>query len=477
MKRFVEGVDRGQSTLFPASLDDYVTEDNPVRAVDVFVDGLDLDTLGFVGVQPLDTGRPSYHPGTMLKLYIYGYLNRIPSSRRLERECQRNIEMIWLTRQLAPDFKTIADFRKDNGEAIRKVCREFVALCRKLELFNAASVAIDGSKFKAVNARDKNFTEAKMKRRFERIDESIARYLSQLETADRHGDAVPEVKVERLKGKIEKLKDEIVRLNAINAEMMKSEDKQISLSDPDARSMATSGKDTGIVGYNVQIAVDTQHHLIVAHDVTNVGTDRHQLNMAGQARAEMAVETLQAVADRGYYDSEQLRACEEVGLTVTLPKPLTSGAKAAGRFGKQDFIYVAAEDIYRCPAGERLTYRFTNQEDGKMLRRYWTNACQSCALKAQCTTGRQRRISRWEHEAVLERVQQRLDQDPNKMTLRRQTAEHPFGTIKDWMGATHFLMRRRHKVATEIALNVLAYNMKRVIAILGCRSLLEAMQT
>jgi len=317
-----------------------------------------------------------------------------------------------------------------------------------------------------------------MKRRLERIDESIARYLSQLETADRHGDAVPEAKVERLKGKIEKLKEEIVRLNAINEEMMKSEDKQISLSDPDARSMATSGKDTGIVGYNVQIAVDTEHHLIVAHEVTNVGSDRHQLaNMARQARDEMVVETIDAVADRGYYDGEEIRACEETGITVTLPKPLTSGAKGAGRFGKQDFIYVAAEDIYRCPAGERLTYRFTGQEDGKMLRRYWTTACQSCSLKAQCTTGPERRIARWEHEAVLERVQQRLDQDPNKMTLLRQTAEHPFGIIKAWMGATHFLMRRQHKGATEMALNVLAYNLKRVIAILGCRTLLEAMQT
>ena len=366
MAGFVEGVDRGQSTLFPALLDDYVAEDNPVRAVDVFVDGLDLDKLGFVGVQPLDTGRPGYHPGMMLKLYIYGYLNRVPSSRRLERECQRNIEMIWLTGQLAPDFKTIADFRKDNGKAIREVCREFVALCRKLGLLSAASVAIDGSKFKAVNARDKNFTEAKMKRRLERIDESIARYLSQLETADRHGDAVPEAKIARLKGKIEKLKEEIIRLNAINAEMMKSEDKQISLTDPDARSMATSGKDTGIVGYNVQIAVDTQHHLIVAHEVTNVGTDRHQLaNMAGQARDEMAVETLDAVADRGYYDGEEIRACEDSGITVTLPKPMTSGAKAAGRFGKQDFVYVAAEDVYRCPAGERLAYHYTTEEDGK----------------------------------------------------------------------------------------------------------------
>src|SRR5580658_8555603 len=450
MAGFVEGIDREQSTLFPPLLDDYVAEDNPVRAVDVFVDGLDLDKLGFLGVQPLDTGRPGYHPRVMLTLYIYGYLNRVPSSRRLERECQRNIELVWLTGQLAPDFKTFADFRKDNGKAIREVCRTFVALCRELDLLNVASVAIDGSKFKAVNARDKNFTEAKMKRRLERIDESIARYMAQLETADRHGDAVPEAKVVRLKDKIAKLKEEIVRLNAINAEMMKSEDKQISLTDPDARSMATSGKDTGIVGYNVQTAVDTKNHLIVAHEVTNVGTDRHQLsNMAEQARTEMGVETLDAVADRGYYAGEEIRACEEAGITVTLPKPMTSGAKAAGRFGKQDFIYIAAEDIYRCPAGERLTYRFSNQEDGKTLRRYWTTACRTCVLKAQCTTGPQRSIARWEHEAVLENVQQRLDRDPSKMTLRRQTAEHPFGTMKCWMGATHFLFFFLDKVATE----------------------------
>ena len=477
MAGFVEGVDRGQSTLFPALLDDYVTDDNPVRVVDVFVDGLDLDKLGFVGIQALDRGRPSYHPRTMLKLYIYGYLNRVPSSRRLERECQRNIEMIWLTGQLAPDFKTIADVRKDNGKAIREVCREFVALCRKLDLLSVASVAIDGSKFKAVNARDKNFTEAKMKRRLERIDESIARYLSQLETADRHGDAVPEAKTARLKSKIEKLKEEIVRLNAINAGMMKSEDKQVSLTDPDARSMATSGKDTGTVGYNVQIAADTQHHLIVAHEVTNVGTDRHQLaNMARQARDEMAVKTLEVVADRGYYDGEEIRACEEADITVTLPKPMTSGAKAAGRFGKQDFVYVAADDVYRCPAGERLAYHYTNVEDGKRLRRYWTSTCKACGLKAHCTTGPERRISRWEHEAVLEKVQDRLDHNPNAMGVRRQTAEHPFGTIKCWMGATHFLTKKLPKVATEMALNVLAYNMKRVMTIVGVGGLLEVMR-
>ena len=476
MSGFVEGIDRSQSSLFPAELDDYVSEDNLVRAVEAFVEGLDLGKLGFGRFAPLERGRPCYHPATLLKIYIYGYLNRVPSSRRLERECQRNIELIWLTGHLAPDFKTIADFRKDNGKAIREVCRTFVALCRELDLLSEASVAIDGSKFKAVNARDKNFTEAKMKRRLERIDESIARYMAQIETADRHGDAVPEAKVARLQDKIVKLKEETTRLNAINAEMMKSKDKQISLTDPDARSMATSGKDTGIVGYNVQTAVDTKNHLIVAHEVTNVGTDRHQLsNMAEQARTERGVETLDVVADRGYYESEEIKACEDADITVTLPKPMTSGAKAAGRFGKQDFVYVAAADVYRCPAGERLTYRYTNVEDGKTLRRYWTSSCKTCALKAQCTTGSERRITRWEHEAVLEKVQDRLDHNPAAMGVRRQTVEHPFGTIKCWMGWTHFLTKRLPKVATEMALNVLAYNMKRVMAIIGVAGLLEAL--
>ena len=470
------GVDRGQSTLFPSQIDDYVTDDNPVRAVDAFVDGLDLGKLGFEATQPLDVGRPGYRPATTLKIYIYGYLNRIPSSRRLERECQRNIELIWLTGQLAPDFKTIADFRKDNGKAIGEVCRAFVALCRKLDLPSDASVAIDGSKFKAVNARDKNFTEAKMKRRLERIDESIARYLSQLETADRHGDAVPAAKVTRLKDKVAKLKEEIVRLNAINEKMMQSEDEQISLTDPDARSMATSGKDTGIVGYNVQVAVDTTNHLIVAHQVTNIGTDRNQLSgMAEKARAELGVEKLEVVADRGYHEGYQIKACEDAGITVTLPKPQTSGSKAEGRFGKQDFVYEPDADVYRCPAGERLPYRFTCEERGKAIRRYWTYACKSCALKSQCTTRPERRIPRWEHEQALEAAQERLDADPAAIRQRRETVEHPFGTIKCWMGATHFLTRTLPKVATEMALNVLAYNLKRVIAIMGIRGMLEAM--
>ena len=480
MAGFVEGIERGQGTMFPARLGDYVSDDNPVRAVDAFVDGLDLGKLGFT-TEPLATGRPGYRPSTMLKIYIYGYLNRIPSSRRLERECQRNIELIWLTGKLAPDHKTIADFRKDNGKAIREVCRAFVLLCRQLDLLSEASVAIDGSKFKAVNARDNNFTQAKMKRRLERIDESITRYMEQLVTADRQiaggNDAVPQAKVERLKDKLAKLKEEVARLNAINKDLQRSEDEQISLTDPDARSMATSGKDTGIVGYNVQAAVDTKHHLIVAHEVTNVGSDRHQLaNMAEKARVELGSEKLDVVADRGYYEGGEIKACEDAGISVMLPKPQTSGAKAQGRFGKQDFVYKPEEDAYRCPAGETLPYRFTNVQDGKTVHRYWTHACKDCRLKTLCTPSKERRIFRWEHEAVLEKVQARLDHTPDAMTMRRSTVEHPFGTIKCWMGATHFLTKTLPKVATEMALNVLAYNMRRVMNIIGAGKLMEAIR-
>src|SRR6201997_4675980 len=478
MKRFVEGLDRGQSTLLPASLDDYVTEDNPVRAVDVFVDGLDLDKLGFAGVQPLDTGRPSYHPGVMLKLYIYGYLNRVPSSRRLERECQRNIEMIWLTGQLAPDFKTIADFRKDNGKAIREVCREFVALCRRLDLFAEASVAIDGSKFKAVNNRDRNFTRAKMERRLAQIEESVARYLQQLDSADRQEPSeARETKTTRLKEKIAKLKEAVRRLHGVKARMLAAPDQQISLTDPDSRSMATSGRGSGVVGYNVQVAVDIKHHLIITHEVTNVGSDRAQLaHMAKSTKATLESTNLDVVADRGYFSGEEILECDKAGITVTLPKPMTSNAKAEGRFGKQDFRYVAGEDVYICPAGERLAYHYTAEENGLALRRYWNSACQSCAIRASCTTAKERRITRWEQEHILEAVQRRLDEHPEKMRQRRETVEHPFGTLKARMGATHFLMKRLPRVATEMALHVLAYNLTRVINIMGSGPLIAAIK-
>ena len=454
-----------------------------VRAVDVFVEALDLVELGFDGAQPMARGRPGYKPSVLLKLYIYGYLNRVQSSRRLEREAGRNLEVMWLTGRLAPDHKTIADFRKDNGPAIKKVCAQFVELCRKMGLLAKASVAIDGSKFKAVNSRDNNFTKGKLERRLKQIEESVARYMGQLDTADRQtaaGEDPSETVLltkTRLKEKLVKLEEEVKRLKAIEKQVLASPDQQISLTDPDCRSMATSGRGSGMVAYNVQSAVDTEHHLIVAHEVTNVGTDRSQLAHMGQAaKAALHADNLDAVADRGYFKGEEILACEKAGITVTLPKPQTSGAKSEGRFGKPDFVYLPAEDVYRCPAGEKLTYRYTTEEDGQNLRRYWTSACHTCPIKDQCTTGKERRITRWEHEHVVDAVQTRLNKNPQAMRVRRETVEHPFATLKMRMGATHFLMKRLKNVATEMALNVLGYNLTRVMNIVGVKPLLAAMR-
>jgi transposase len=383
MRRFVEGVAREQATLFPEYLEDWIDQDNPVRAIDAFVDKLELSELGFDGVAPEATGRPSYHPSGLLKLYIYGYLNRVQSSRRLEREAARNVEVMWLTCRLVPDHKTIADFRQDNGSAIKRVCAEFIELCRQMGLLTTSSVAIDGSKFKAVNTRDKNFTRNKVERRRAQLEESVARYLAQLDTVDRQEPSEElAAKTEHLKEKLVKLESQMQRLAAMEKLMLASPDQQISLTDPDSRSMATSGRGSGVVGYNVQVAVDTDHHLIIAHEVTNSGSDRAQLaNIASQAKEVLGVDELQAVADRGYYSGAEILACHEAGIAVTLPKPVTSGIEAKGRFGKQDFRYVAEEDVYICPAGEKLAYHYTNEENGLVQRRYWTNACQSCAIK------------------------------------------------------------------------------------------------
>ncbi|MCK1791099.1 IS1182 family transposase [Pseudomonas violetae] len=474
MKRFIQGEHRGQGTFLPESLDDYVTEANPVRVVDVFVDEIDLVKLGFESAIPADTGRPAYHPAILLKIYIYGYLNRIQSSRRLEREAQRNVELMWLTGRLMPDFKTIANFRKDNSKAIRGVCRQFVVLCQQLGLFGENLVAIDGSKFKAVNNRDRNFTSAKLKRRMEEIESSINRYLTALDAADRQEPTASEPSAVRLEEKIAKLKTQMKELQAIEIQLNESPDKQVSLTDPDARSMMTRG--TGIVGYNVQTAVDTQHHLIVAHEVTNFGSDRDQLSsMAKQARDAMASETLAVVADRGYFKSEEILACHDADITAHVPKPMTSSAKADGRFNKDAFVYDATKNEYICPAGEALPWRFSSIEKGMNMHCYWSSKCQGCALKTQCTPSKNRRVRRWEHEAVLEEMQRRLNHAPDMMRIRKRTVEHPFGTLKQWMGSTHFLTRKLIGVSAEMSLNVLAYNMKRVMNIIGTASLLKAM--
>jgi len=480
MTRFIEGRDRDQATLFPERLDEAIGADNPVRVVDAFIDALDLAELGF-DVLPEATGRPGYHPATMLKMYLYGYLNQVQSSRRLERECQRNVEVMWLIGQLTPDFKTIADFRRANGPAIRKVCSRFVALCRDLHLLDGNVVAIDGSKFKAVNHREKNFTKDRLAKRIAAIEGTIERYLKELDRADREqevtGVPVPAAKVARLTQGIETLKAKLGRLAAIEARMVASGEAQISLTDPDARAMTSQSHSAYTVGYNVQSAVDTEHHLIVAHEVTNVGIDKGHLgSMAGKAREALGADTIEAFADRGYFKSEEIVACEEAGIEVYVPRPLTSNARAAGRYDRRDFVYDAKSDTYVCPAGERLTYRMTTEEAGKVLRRYWTDTCGTCALKEHCTPSKQRRVARWEHEAILDRVQARLDQRPDAMIVRRSTVEHPFGTIKSWMGATHFKVKTLRNVATEMALHVLAYNIKRVIAILGVRTLIEAIR-
>jgi transposase len=399
-----------QMSLLPECLDDYIPEDSPVRVVEAFIDALDLDKLGFSGVVPQSTGRPAYHPSVMLKIYVYGYLNRVHSTRRLERECQRNIELMWLTGRLARDFKTIANFRKDNGDGIRQVCKEFVSLCSKLKLISRTTVVIDGSKFKGVNNRDRNDTPGKLKRRREELERSIDRYLYRLDKMDQKAEEVVEIQAPMLKEKIASLKEALAELDALEPELNESEDKQISLTDPESRSLRTRG--TGIVGYNVQTAVEPDNHLIVAHAVTNQFNDHRQLSpMAIAAKEAMGVDELDAVADRGYFKGEEVLACDEAGIAAYVPR----------------------------------------------------------------TTGKERRVTRWEREDVLDAMGERLERRPEMMRLRRDTVEHPFGTLKRWMGAEHFLTKGLHNTGTEMSLHVLAYNMKRVIAILGIKALLEAL--
>ena len=475
MGRFIEGCDRRQQAFLPACVDDYVAEDNPVRVVDLYVDELDMATLGFVGAAA--TGRPGYRPAMLLKLYIYGYLNQVQSSRRLEREAGRNVELMWLTGKLAPDFKTIADFRHDHGVAIQAACRRFVLLCRTLGLIAGGTVAVDGSRMRAVNARDRNFTPVTIRRRMEQIDSSITRYLGMLDTADRQEGEVAEMRTARLTERLGELRRQMRELEVMEQAVAASSDHQISLTDPDARAMASAGTGTGVVGYNLQAAVDADSHIVVAHAVINLSHDRTSLaKMGRQAREATGAERLTVLADRGYYSGPEVLACEEAGVTPICPKPLTSGAKAKGRFGKQDFIYQPDSDTYRCPAGDTLPWRYRNVEHGMTLNRYWSSNCGACALKPNCTPAPERRVTRWEHEAVMEAMQARLDRMPTAMRIRRQTVEHVFGTLKDWMGRSHFKMRRLENVGTEISLHILAYNIKRAIALVGVPRLMAAMQ-
>jgi len=384
---------------------------------------------------------------------------------------------MWLTGRLAPDFKTIADFRRDNGAAIRNVCRRFVELCRGLKLLSSDMVAIDGSKFKAVNSRDRNYTTGKIDKRQQQIEESVRRYLDAIETADRTSPTGFDVKTVRLYEKIARLRQQMRELNQIKKQLVKQPDRRLSLTDPDSRSMTSGGRRTGTVGYNVQAAVDTKNRLIVEHEVTNVGGDHGQLSkMAVAAKEAIGKPGLKVLADRGYFSGPEIRACDLAGITTYVPKPLTSASRKKGLFTKRDFIYLAKTDEYRCPAGERAIHRFTTVENDMTLRVYWTSACPRCPLKQRCSPSDYRRIRRWEHEHILEAMQRRLDRKPEATTIRRSTVEHVFGTLKHWMGATHFLTRTLGRVNTEMSLQVLAYNIKRVVNILGVARTINAMK-
>jgi transposase len=474
MSGFIEGACRSQATLFPDRLDDYLTEENEIRVIDAFIDNLVLPDLGFKTI-PADTGRPGYHPSTMLKLFLYGYLNRIQSSRRLEREAGRNVELMWLLGRLVPDFKTIADFRKDNGKGIKNTCREFIGLCRHMNMFSDAVVAIDGSKFKAVNSKENNYTPKKLQFHIARVEKHIDEYLKLLDAADQEDDEVADER--SVQDKINELKQRLSELKALDEEVNNHPDKQLSTTDPDSRLMKTQGM-TRAVCYNVQSAVDTRHHLIVAHEVTNK-QDRGQLcSMGKQTQAALDQEAITVIADKGYFSGPDIKDTQDAGMTALVPKGDTSGSEKKGIFNRSRFKYDADRDVYICPANQELPYRFTSLEKGLMIKKYWVSdpTCRACHLKPQCSNSKQpRKITRWEHQDQIDDMDDVMADMPDSMLIRKQTVEHPFGTIKNWAGLTPFLTRRLENVSTEMSLHVLAYNLRRMISILGPGQLIAAM--
>lgn len=473
---FIEGVGREQQVMFPEVLDDYIVEENPVRFIDAFVESLELGALGFERSVPAETGRPGYAPKDLLALYVYGYLYGIRSSRKLERETHRNVELMWLLRKLRPDFKTIADFRRDNKAALRQVCRQFTLLCKRMDLFGSELVAIDGSKFKAVNSRERSFPRGRLEGMVERIDRRIESYLEQLDEQDESEGSQGAGDGEKLRDRIARLREKGAECQAMLEEMDRKGQNEISLTDPDSRRMPM-GAGTE-VAYNAQIAVDAKHHLIVAEDVINTPSDRYSLApMAREAQQVLEAEKLEVVADRGYTNAEQVKQCDEAGIVAYVDRPKNSQNYKLGLFTKEDFVYDAEKDSYRCPSGQELTFLcegFDGAHRARRVRYYATNACPRCPLKPQCTRGKRRRISRTPNEGAVERMQARLAAHRVILDRRREMAEHPFGTLKRWMGYDHFLMRGLESVKAEFSLAVLSYNLKRAMAILGVPRMIAA---
>jgi transposase len=474
--RYVQGIDRQQTTLLPEMVDDYITENNPVRFIDVFVDGLDIQGLGFKYSQTKETGRKPYNPSDLLKLYIYGYLNKVRSSRRLEKATYQNIELIWLLHKLHPDFKTIADFRKDNLEPIRQVCREFTLLCKKLDLFGCELIAIDGSKFSAVNSNRRTFTKNKLNKLIQKIDEQIDGYLKDLDQGDRSEQNLKSLSVSELNERIEQLKKRKNRYQQLQSQIEQSGEIQVSLTDPDSRMMKTQhGKD---VVYNVQIVTDSKHKLIVTHEVTNDINDMKQLHsMAIQAKEIFEAEELDAVADAGYWERDNIKTCHEEKIEVYVPKPEKSHNKSQGFYTKSDFKYDPVHDCYHCPAGETLMLRGMRKKNGFDEKIYTTSACYQCPLKSKCSKNKQpRRIYRWVHEEVMEELNRRMHDHPEMIKRRKGLVEHPFGTLKHGMDHGYFLLRGKPKVSAEMALSVLSYNLKRTLNIVNFKELMLAVQ-
>jgi transposase/IS5 family transposase len=469
----ISGFGRGQLLLLPEAIDDYVGCDNPVRFIDAFVDGLDLAAVGFTRVAPKATGRPGYAPGDLLKLYIYGYLNRVRSSRRLEAECHRNIELIWLLGGLKPDFKTIADFRSGNRAAFRSVFREFIVLCRRLDLFGRELLAVDGTRIKAVNNKDRNFTKGSLTKFIAAADERLDDYLRRLDAGDIEEASKSGSRVKNLTEKIEALRKKRGEYEALRKRLERSGESQISLSDPDSRAMAAHTK-VG-VGYNVQIAVDAKHKMIVEQAVTNDVLDMGLLQQTAEpARQILEVKTIDVVADKGYFKSEDIEACEKAGLTPHVSRPQRGPAVRGGFFRKDEFRYDAERDAYICPAEQTLTpIRNGRLRDLKKTDYGNPKACRDCPLRARCTNDI-RSVSRLENEDALDRMAERVAARSDLLDRRREIVEHPFGSIKQWMNQGAFLMRGLEKVRAEFSLTALVYNLRRALNILGVRKLLAA---
>jgi len=470
----ITGHDRSQLLLLPESLNDYVGPENPVRFIEVFVDGLDLAAAGFARVESKDTGRPSYLSADLLKLYIYGYLNRIRSSRRLEAETHRNVEVIWLLRHLKPDFKTIADFRRDNRKAFRPVFRQFVLLCKQLDLFGRELLAVDGTRIKAVNNKDRNFTRASLAEFIKLADQKLDDYLERLDQSDAAEQATGGSRVENLREKIAAVRERRDRCQEMLAELERTGEDQIWLTDPDSRAMAAYTHVA--VGYNVQVAVDAKHKLIVEQQVTNQVVDMGLLTETAEpAKQILGVDTIDVVADKGYFKIEDIEACEKAGMIPYVPRPQRGPSVREGRFRKDEFEYDAETDSMICPAGQRLQPYTSSAMRGLRKINYANRvACRDCPLRSRCTGNQFRQVSRLENEAVLDRMAARVRQRPGILSQRREMVEHPFGSIKQWMYQGAFLMRGLEKVRAEFSLTALAYNIRRVLNLVPYDELMTA---